>query len=392
MKILFVIDSLRKGGIRTSLLNLLANFNYKRYDVYLFCFHITESDEKYIPQNVTIIYPNKLFDLVASTSNELKSVSYKKYFFRFFLSALCRIFNSDIIYNLIFKTEKRLFCFDVAISYTNNVSDHSLYFGSNKFVIEKVESKKKITWLHADYEKMHLNTAINNKEYEKFSQIITVSHETSNSFIKYNPNFKEKIVVIYNLINKNFLKNNANAMISENISNDKLNFITISRLDKNKDPEKIIKIALELKKSNFKFKWRVIGDGPLLNEMKRKTDLLDLKNEIIWYGFLENPYPYLKQSDLYISTSKSEGYSLSIVESLFFSVPVLAGYYNSINEILSLDSGWIVKNNYKDYIEILNIIFMHNDILNEKKMHVSILHKNSSILKKLDEVLYVENY
>ena len=181
-------------------------------------------------------------------------------------------------------------------------------------------------------------------------------------------------------------------MISENISNDKLNFITISRLDKNKDPEKIIKIALELKKSNFKFKWRVIGDGPLLNEMKRKTDLLDLKNEIIWYGFLENPYPYLKQSDLYISTSKSEGYSLSIVESLFFSVPVLAGYYNSINEILSLDSGWIVKNNYKDYIEILNIIFMHNDILNEKKMHVSILHKNSSILKKLDEVLYVENY
>lgn len=53
MKILFVIDALRKGGIRISLLNLLNNLPINDKEVYLFAFHITEEDMKHIPKYVT---------------------------------------------------------------------------------------------------------------------------------------------------------------------------------------------------------------------------------------------------------------------------------------------------------------------------------------------------
>lgn len=50
MKILFVIDSLRQGGIRTSLLNLLPNLDYDNNQIYLFCFHFTLDDINNIPK------------------------------------------------------------------------------------------------------------------------------------------------------------------------------------------------------------------------------------------------------------------------------------------------------------------------------------------------------
>lgn len=388
MRILFVIDALRKGGIRTSLLNLLANLNYDQLDVSLFCFHLNEEDKDYIPSNVHVISPNKFLNIAAATSDELKQTNKINYFIRKTWALLCHFFNSNNVYNHLFKTEKRIFNYDIAISFTNNVGDHSLYFGCNKFVIEKVKASKKLCWIHADYEKMKLNTKINNKEYSYFNKIIFVSDETKKSFLKYNPELSNKTAVIYNLINEKLLDEKANFKINETITNKIVNLITIARLDYNKDPYKIIEIANYLKSNNFNFLWRVIGDGPLLKEMRKKTKDLNLNDVIHWYGYLENPYPYLSKSNLYISTSKSEGYSLAIVEALYFKVPILCGYYRSVNEIISPESGWIVENDAINFNKKLNELLSNKKTLTEIRKKIKIQHDNKSILKKFNEVLY----
>lgn len=385
MKVLFVIDSLRQGGIRTSLLNLLSNLDYERYQVYLFCFHITLDDINHIPKNVKIIYPNRLFQLVASTGKELKSKSLFKYYMRLFFSVLCRMFNSNIIYSLIFKTENRSFNFDIAISYTNNVSDHSLYFGSNKFVIEKVTAKKKMTWIHANYEDMQLNTKLNNNEYKYFDTIICVSNAVSDSLKKFNSDLSNKIIVIPNILDTNKLDRLSKEKISDSIDKNTLNIISVMRLDDNKDPLFLIDIAKELHNINISFCWRLLGDGPLFDKTKEKIKTNHLEKKVLLYGYVDNPYPYLKESDLYISTSNSEGYGLSIVEALYFNLDVISSKYDAIEEVLDNKNGMIVEKDINIFVDAI----VNNQFVRNKHY---IIHTNEIIIHKINKLFLLDNF
>lgn len=379
-RILFVIDALRQGGIRTSLLNLLANLDYSKYDVYLFCFHFIKDDEINIPKEVYIIYPNLLFDIVASTGKELKNNSIIKYCLRIILSLFCKLFGSNLLFDFIFKTEKRDFDFDVAISYTNNVNDHSLYFGSNKFVIEKVNAKKKIAWIHADYEKMNLNTKVNNEEYKFFNQIVCVSSRTANSFLKGNEHLKDRVEIVYNLLNTNIMTKLSNESIKEITDKGKLNIISVIRFDENKDPFFMIEIANKLKKAKVNFCWRILGIGPLFDNTKSKINEYNLEDQVELLGFINNPFPYYKMSDLYISTSYSEGYSMSILEALFFELDIICGRYDSIDEILDDNNGCIIEKNIDEYVDAI-LSFRY-----KRKEHL-ILHSNTEILMKVNKLL-----
>lgn len=387
LRVLFVIDSLRKGGIKTSLINLLNCYDFKNDTVELLSFHdVTESLPE-LPNHVKIIRTTKLLNLVSSTSDELR---YHKFQFiiRKFLALLCKLFGSNIVYKCIFLTVKSVKGYDVAISFTNNVGNRSLYYGSNKFVIEKVVSKKKIAWIHADFEKMGLTTKKDCAEYYYFDKVVAVSSDIKKKFLKYNPEMKSKVSVIYNYINEKKLDNLSNAIIDEKFNIDILNFITVTRLDENKDPLKIIEISKALKKQKHIFIWRIIGDGPLYNKLCELIKESKLDDVIKLYGYKLNPYPFIKQSDLYISTSKSEGYSLSVVESLYLKVPVLCGYYDSVYEVLDENNGWIIENKLEKYIDILDCFLQNKNIVREKSKKISMLHENKDISYKFYEVLY----
>lgn len=387
MKILFTIDALREGGITTSLINLLNNLDFDNDDIYLFSFHEINLSSNLIPKKVKIIKSNYLLDLVSSSSYEIKN-NFVKFILRKFLAMLCYLFDSDIIYNFIFKFYNLNEEFDIAISYTNNVGDHSLYFGCNKFVIEKVNAKKKFAWLHVNYEKMRLNTKINNIEYTKFNKIIIVSNYSKQIFLKYNPNLSDKCSVVYNLCDIQALNLKANFPVQEDFDNKFLNLITISRLDENKDPYKIISISKKLKSNGIKFIWRILGNGPLYNEMIKLTKDNNLESNVKFYGYRDNPYPFLKKSDIYVSTSKSEGFGLSILEALYFRIPVLCGYYDSINEILDENSGWIIKNDVDCFVNKIIELYLNYDLILEKKHTIHLLFSNEDNLIKIRRIFY----
>lgn len=388
MKIIFVIDALRQGGIRTSFLNLINNLDLEKHDVTLYCFHLTDDDIKKIPDKIEIIKSNFLLDLCASTSDELRKKFKLKYVMRKILALACKLFNSDIIYKYIFKTEKRSFEYDIAISYSNNVGDHSLYFGCNKFVIEKIKAKKKIAWVHVDYEKMKLDTKINNKEYLFFDKIFCVSQSSAKTFIRYLPESKKKVEVIYNLLDIDNMIRLSNMNTEDEFSTDVFNFISVMRLDDNKDPLFLIEVANELRNNNVKFYWRVLGDGPLYEKAVKRVEELDLSNFIHLYGYVENPYPYIKKSDCYISTSTFEGYSLSIIEALYFNLIIIAGRYDSINESLNAENGFVIEKKVDDYVE--TILGVTHDFMVYKNSRKKIIHPNNEILAKIEEVFKIE--
>ena len=142
----------------------------------------------------------------------------------------------------------------------------------------------------------------------------------------------------------------------------------------------MIEIANKLKKAKVNFCWRILGIGPLFDNTKSKINEYNLEDQVELLGFINNPFPYYKMSDLYISTSYSEGYSMSILEALFFELDIICGRYDSIDEILDDNNGCIIEKNIDEYVDAI-LSFRY-----KRKEHL-ILHSNTEILMKVNKLL-----
>ena len=102
-----------------------------------------------------------------------------------------------------------------------------------------------------------------------------------------------------------------------------------------------------------------------------------------------NPYPYIRQSDLFVMTSLFEGYPTITIESLISTTPVFTTEVSGVSEqIKEVYEGKIVKN---DQIHIDNgLIEMaaHKEQLREYKRKLENYHyENDLILEKMCELL-----
>lgn len=91
--------------------------------------------------------------------------------------------------------------------------------------------------------------------------------------------------------------------------------VTIGRLQKMKDHESLIK-AFKLVKKKVDCRLMIIGEGEEMENLKSMVDNLELGESVRLVGGLENPYPYLREADLFVLTSKYEGFGNVLVEAL----------------------------------------------------------------------------
>ena len=98
--------------------------------------------------------------------------------------------------------------------------------------------------------------------------------------------------------------------------------ISACRLEAQKNPMMLVKIARELKDMNFNYTFNIYGSGTYKKQMEEYIKEHDLTNVHIISG-ITNLEPCYLNSDLYISTSLFEGFGLSVIEANSFSVPTI---------------------------------------------------------------------
>ena len=107
--------------------------------------------------------------------------------------------------------------------------------------------------------------------------------------------------------------------------------LTVARLNKEM---KGFDIALEacriLKKRGVSFKWYVLGKGAYKAEMEAYIAEHHLESCFILLGTDPNPYPYYRNSYLYVQTSRHEGFGLSIAEARLLNVPVVTTEFDAV--------------------------------------------------------------
>ena len=131
--------------------------------------------------------------------------------------------------------------------------------------------------------------------------------------------FNIKSICIYNPFNKQDVEKKSKKKISFNFfknNNSFLNIINIGRMTDQKDQILILK-ALDNLKEKIKFRCLILGKGKNHANLLQFITINKLKNQIKLMGFKPNPYPFIKQSDLFVLSSKYEGLPNVLLEAQY---------------------------------------------------------------------------
>ena len=128
--------------------------------------------------------------------------------------------------------------------------------------------------------------------------------------------FNVKATCIYNPLNKNEIKKKSNVKSRKIFgSNKKLKILNIGRFTEQKDQITLLK-SLNLLKNKIDYEAIIIGRGALKSNLQKYLISNKLKNKIKLINFVENPFNLLKQTDLFILSSKYEGLPNVLLEAL----------------------------------------------------------------------------
>jgi glycosyltransferase involved in cell wall biosynthesis len=99
--------------------------------------------------------------------------------------------------------------------------------------------------------------------------------------------------------------------------------ISMGREDDVKGFWHLLKIFKRIHEENADTRLAIVGDGTFA-EYRRLAEELKIEDKVLFTGLKINPFPYLKESDIYLLTSLSEGLPNALVEALTLSLPVVS--------------------------------------------------------------------
>lgn len=373
-RILFVALSLKTGGIERALVEQLNNIDYKKYDVDLFLFSKIGAYLADLSPSVNCLKCSKLLSFVGLTRLEAKR-DCLTYLIRILLVLLAKSLGSKLLYRFIFLFIKPLSGYNYAISYVHNVNDRSLYFGCNEFVLRCVNSCYKFAWIHSDYNLSGMNSKYNKKIYQQFDGVINVSLAMKHKFDLLGVVSTNKSNVVYNRMDYQMILSKSQKY---NIPKQRVfSIITVGRIEKMKGVEDLLNVAKSLTLKGYTFFGIFVGDGVMYKWAKKYIQLYQMNSHVELIGNLNNPYPYVKSSDLYVSGSYSETFGLAIAEALFLNVPVVAYRNDSITELLDGSNGIICET----FESVENCIC---ELINDRQKY-NLLKRNTGLLQDYNE-------
>ena len=247
--------------------------------------------------------------------------------------------------------------YDIAVAFAGP-SDFISYF-----VINKVTAKKKIQWIHFDIEKIITNYNFGRKYYPFFDQIICVSEGAKKIFLKNFPQFENRTYVFYNIVIPAEIKKMA---VEGDSFNDKYNgikILTVGRFSKEKGQYLIPAAVVELKKVNIPFRWYLIGDGKEKENIQNRVKELNIEDDIIFLGAVNNPYKYMQDCDIYVQTSVHEGFGITVEEVKVFNKPIVVTNFASAMDLLEHEkTGLIVDITSDGIYKALVRLFLSTDL------------------------------
>jgi glycosyltransferase involved in cell wall biosynthesis len=374
---LFVIDSLECAGAEKSLVTLLSLIDPTKYNVDLMLFGHGGALQQLVPSYVNILEPLHYTKFTGMPLKRAVWYSAKNYKYDMLSSRLR--YTVEIRRNKYSNAQKaRVYwqsasqviqknpkTYDIAISYAQGIPTF--------YVAEKVKAAKKFAWVNVSYRLNEIEKKFQEEFYWYYDRIVAVSDSTKEIFLETFPCFIGKTKVIYDINNPQLITEMAN--LEKNIYKDGfkgIRILTIGRLAHQKGYDIAIEACKKLKEKGVNFRWYALGKGPLESDIKELIQQKGLTEEFILLGVKSNPYPFIKNADIYVQTSRFEGFGLAIAEARMLNVPVVTTKFDAVfNQMIDQKNGLVVEMNSEAVSEGILKLVENQDLREGIKEYLS---------------------
>ena len=374
-KIIIISKKMESGGTEVSLLNTIKEL--RKHDVQI-TLGLLKKEGVYlekIPKEVNVF---EIFNDQEKYFNKIDIKSLKVFeFFKIIFGKILRKMSYPLFYKYLLKQKlnENNEVYDLAIDY------HGYGYFGTPYIIEKVKAKKKVTFIHD--EKIDWLNKVENW-FGKFDKIFCVSESCKNKVLLQYSYLENKLDIFRNIVDEEKILEDAKENI-EGLSN-KINILTIGRLEYQKGYDLLIKVANRLDKN--KFTWYIIGEGSLKNKIQEDIEKNNLQQNVVLLGMKINPYPYMKLSDIYVQPSRHEGYGIAIAEARCLNKPIIATNLECIREQITDNiTGKLCEFNDEDFANSITELILNDS---KRKYYQDNLKKegfknNNDIIKLLEE-------
>ena len=361
-KIIFVLPTLQGGGAEKVISSLALSFDKKKYIIYILVFNLSKQ----------IYLKKKKIRIINLKANKIRSGVFK------FIKFINKI-KPDVI--------------------MSTVSHLNLMISLIKFFLPK---KTKLVARESNFLSKNLelqsNSVIMRFFYKLFYNNFDLSLVFSNSHKKdiiENTNLKKKkIKILHNPVDFNLISKLSQKKINNKYKkfflNNSKKFIFVGSLSFQKGIDIFIEILNKCKNKNFIY--NIIGNGSELQSLKKLVREKKLQNNINFIPYQSNPFPYIALSDAYVMSSRFEGMSNIVLETLVLKKPIVFfdGIGASTQLLKKMKNAYLLKKDIKNFSEK----FIDSKRLrNSKSSNISYLKKFSiqnvvkSYEKTIDDLL-----
>lgn len=338
-KVLFLIPNLAHGGAEKVLVNLANNMDKTKFDVTVQTLFDVGVNRQYL--NSDVKYIGGFRRMPRCNTYVMKLFSPEK-LFKYFIRD-----NYDII-----------------VSYLEGPTARIVSGCTNP-------NTKLVSWIHIEQHTKELASKSfrSYKEaldcYSKFDRTVCVSDTVKNDFESIFDT-KKSVEVLYNTNESEKIKKlSAEKVDDVNFSKDIINIISVAKIVPSKGYDRLMKIHKKLIGKNIKNHIYILGIGEKKEKYEKYLTENNLTDTFRFLGYRDNPYKYVKKADLYVCSSRREGFSTAVTEALIVGTPVVSTNCSGAYELLGKNNeyGIVTENNEDALYEGIKKMLTTPDLL-----------------------------
>lgn len=378
-KILIRIGSLRHGGAEKVLVTFLKNLPKDKYEIDLLLNLYSGKYLSEVPDWINVIYLN-MGEMI--TTNRIQDLPEKA--FRVLYQKVLKKFPK-----LLYRTKLKNKIYDIEFAAIHGMRDEILN--------SPLKSSKKIVWIHNDLSEVKGYSEDEIKKFFGFHKILVISEKIKALFqnLAQNEAEKYKIERIYNPLDTDEILNKAEKAVKNyHFDTTVPTFISVGTVFPQKGFDRLLKVHKKLLDEGLKHKILIVGDGYDFDNIKALKHSLNIDETATMIGFTDNPYPYFKNADFYILSSRYEGFPTVLFEAITLKKKIIATDVSGVEEMLNDGKYGIITENSEDgiYLGMKKAISDRNAFneillqLNHAEMPFTLQNSVEKIMNMLDEL------
>ena len=353
ISVLFLIPTLDRGGAENVLVDLVNHMDQSKFQITV----------------------QTLFDKDSQKHRLRKGIKYKSFLYHQFHgnSRLFSLIPAGILYRLIVR--KR---YDVVVSYLEGPTTH-IISGC------PYPDSKRVAWVHVQMNNQNqLSVGFRNikqaiKAYVGFDKVVFVAKSVEKSFTQISNCKLPNSIVLYNTLDSEVIMKKANEIFDKSLFSDsEFNIISVGRIINAKGYDRLARVQKELRGLGYKTHIYILGEGVDQKQIEKYTYENSIDKYFTFLGFYDNPYQILNKADLFVCSSRREGFSTAVTEALILGVPVVSTNCSGAVELLGNNNeyGIVTENNKGDLLKGIRSLLDYPDLLSYYRKQAGIRGKS----------------